>query len=176
LLLCRRHGDESFAIAFRQCVPFVSPVCLSQRSLEYLFYAPPIGMADEGLRVAEYGFRTHAEYHSCGTDGGIALCNALSLCDSPRLEQVHNAPPHARATSTVGGSVVVTKVYLARSVPAHEGAQLIKRDDYPDADAVYRTYPQDARCGPAGRSTVAHGSPRPLHAQDQPWAHLCTVG
>jgi len=145
---------------------------LSQRSLEYLFYAPPIGMADEGLRVAEYGFRTHAEYHSCGTDGGIALCNALSLCDSPRLEQVHNAPPHARATSTVGGSVVVTKVYLARSVPAHEGAQLIKRDDYPDADAVYRTYPQDARCGPAGRSTVAHGSPRPLHAQDQPGASV----
>ncbi len=114
-------------------------------------------MADEGLRVAEYGFRTHAEYHSCGTDGGIALCNALSLCDSPRLEQVHNAPPHARATSTVGGSVVVTKVYLARSVPAHEGAQLIKRDDYPDADAVYRTYPQDARCGPG----------RPIHCG--PW-------
>uniref|UniRef100_A0A8C4ZDB9 Leucine rich repeat containing 9 n=1 Tax=Gadus morhua TaxID=8049 RepID=A0A8C4ZDB9_GADMO len=104
-----------------------------KRWLEYLFYVPdPERPSEENemLQILEEGFLS-AE--ALGRECAVPLSNSLNVADAPRLEHALRQVPRSFPLPFTQGHVIVSKVFLGRSVHLREGVPVD-----PKADSVYR--------------------------------------
>ncbi|CAL8295818.1 unnamed protein product [Arctogadus glacialis] len=128
----RLRFEEKLSLRLADESPFCSPENY-KRWLEYLFYVPdPERPSEENemLQILEEGFLS-AE--ALGRECAVPLSNSLNVADAPRLEHALRQDPRSFPLPFTQGHVIVSKVFLGRSVHLREGVPVD-----PKADSVYR--------------------------------------
>ena len=120
-----------------------------KRFLEYLFFVWHPEMGSEGdvlTQILEKGFPTGAEFGAHGIDHAVPLCNSVFICDKTRILH-HMKKKENDVCSFRFGHLIVAKVYLARPCEENGASNLIKREDYPNFNCVYRVHPEINKAG-----------------------------
>ncbi|CAL8300363.1 unnamed protein product [Boreogadus saida] len=128
----RLRFEEKLSLRLADDSPFCSPENY-KRWLEYLFYVPDPerpGEENEMLQILEEGFLS-AE--ALGRERAVPLSNSLNVADARRLEHALRQDPRSLPLPFTQGHVIVSKVFLGRSVHLREGVPVD-----PKADSVYR--------------------------------------
>uniref|UniRef100_A0A8C8CXF8 Leucine rich repeat containing 9 n=1 Tax=Oncorhynchus tshawytscha TaxID=74940 RepID=A0A8C8CXF8_ONCTS len=117
-----------------------------KRWLEYLFYVSDperTSEKNEMLHIPEDGFKTADMYKALGRERAVPLSNSLSVTDSPRIEYTQRQANQGTSKQSIDpllfrhGQLIVSKVFLGRSFPIHEGDS-VDALNYPKAHSVYR--------------------------------------
>uniref|UniRef100_A0A8C7HM58 Leucine rich repeat containing 9 n=1 Tax=Oncorhynchus kisutch TaxID=8019 RepID=A0A8C7HM58_ONCKI len=122
-----------------------------KRWLEYLFYVSDperTSEKNEMLHIPEDGFKTADMYKALGRERAVPLSNSLSVTDSPRIEYTQRQANQGTSKRSIDpllfrhGQLIVSKVFLGRSFPIHEGDS-VDALNYPKAHSVYRNVSPD---------------------------------
>uniref|UniRef100_A0A8C7RE95 Leucine rich repeat containing 9 n=1 Tax=Oncorhynchus mykiss TaxID=8022 RepID=A0A8C7RE95_ONCMY len=122
-----------------------------KRWLEYLFYVSDperTSEKNEMLHIPEDGFKTADMYKALGRERAVPLSNSLSVTDSPRIEYTQRQANQGTSKQSIDpllfrhGQLIVSKVFLGRSFPIHEGNS-VDALNYPKAHSVYRNVSPD---------------------------------
>uniref|UniRef100_A0A4W5RBJ4 Leucine rich repeat containing 9 n=1 Tax=Hucho hucho TaxID=62062 RepID=A0A4W5RBJ4_9TELE len=122
-----------------------------KRWLEYLFYVSDperTSEKNEMLHIPEDGFKTADMYKALGRERAVPLSNSLSVTDSPRIEYTQRQANQGTSKQSIDpllfrhGQLIVSKVFLGRSFPIHEGDS-VDALNYPKAHSVYRNVSPD---------------------------------
>lgn len=114
-----------------------------RKLLEYLFWMqdPQLSNgAHQPGHLLEEGFLEAEAYSEMGRDGAVALSNSLSLADRHRIEHLTKNGRKSEFTDSCPfrfGQLVISKVYLGKSVKALDDRQITK-SSYPKIDAVFK--------------------------------------
>ena len=114
-----------------------------RKLLEYLFWMqdPQLSNgAHEPGHLLEEGFLEADTYSDLGRDGAVSLSNSLSLADRHRIEHLTKNGKHSEYSDSCPfryGQLVISKVYLGKSVKALDDRQITK-SSYPKIDAVFK--------------------------------------
>ncbi|XP_069571028.1 leucine-rich repeat-containing protein 9 isoform X2 [Brachyistius frenatus] len=131
--------------------------------LEYLFYITD-PEKEETLCILEEGFKTAEQLKALGREGAIPLSNSLSVTDQCRIEYALRQASHddskqnANTISFRSGQVIVSKVFVGKSMPFRDGEPL-DRSSYDGANSVYRnvdTKHRSAMCEASSQSIRTH--------------------
>ncbi|KAL0969049.1 hypothetical protein UPYG_G00222010 [Umbra pygmaea] len=118
-----------------------------KRWLEFLFYVSDPERTSENnemLHILEDGFRTADMFKALGRERAVPLSNSLSVADRPRIEYTQRQANQGGSKQIVDpvlfrhGQMIVSKVFLGRSVPVREGDS-VNPGHYLKAHSVYRT-------------------------------------
>ncbi|XP_076099461.1 leucine-rich repeat-containing protein 9-like isoform X2 [Mytilus galloprovincialis] len=114
-----------------------------RKLLEYLFWMqdPQLSNgANEPGHLLEEGFLEAQTYSDLGRDGAVSLSNSLSLADRHRIEHLTKNGKNSDYSDSCPfryGQLVISKVYLGKSVKALDDRQ-ISKSSYPKIDAVFK--------------------------------------
>lgn len=114
-----------------------------RKLLEYLFWMqdPQLSNgAHEPGHLLEEGFLEADTYSDLGRDGAVSLSNSLSLADRHRIEHLTKNGKNSEYNDSCSfryGQLVISKVYLGKSVKALDDRQITK-SSYPKIDAVFK--------------------------------------
>ncbi|XP_063435746.1 leucine-rich repeat-containing protein 9-like [Mytilus trossulus] len=114
-----------------------------RKLLEYLFWMqdPQLSNgANEQGHLLEEGFLEAQTYSDLGRDGAVSLSNSLSLADRHRIEHLTKNGKNSDYSDSCPfryGQLVISKVYLGKSVKALDDRQ-ISKSSYPKIDAVFK--------------------------------------
>ncbi|XP_062851756.1 leucine-rich repeat-containing protein 9 isoform X2 [Trichomycterus rosablanca] len=128
-------------------VDHVSPLFIRnyKHNLEYLFYVfdPERSTeTNEILDILENGFQSAKSYKIRGRERAVSLTNSLSLCEEPRIRSAlrtvttHQTKSSAAPLPFKHGQLIISKVFLGRSVPMKNGVP-VDSAFYPKAHSVY---------------------------------------
>ncbi|XP_063400283.1 uncharacterized protein LOC134684896 [Mytilus trossulus] len=114
-----------------------------RKLLEYLFWMqdPQLSNgANEPGHLLEEGFLEAQTYSDLRRDGAVSLSNSLSLADRHRIEHLTKNGKNSDYSDSCSfryGQLVISKVYLGKSVKALDDRQ-ISKSSYPKIDAVFK--------------------------------------